>query len=95
MVDMTHDEMTFLVTGATSGVGHAIAAQLAGRGARVLLGARSANSGRATVSAIRSRTPQAELEVVAADLSDMKQVRSLAEQVRQHTSRRTTSPDSF
>lgn len=56
-------------------------------GARVLLGARSADGGRAAASAIRSRVPEADLEVVAADLSDMRQVRSLAEQVRQHTTR--------
>ncbi|MFC4081141.1 SDR family NAD(P)-dependent oxidoreductase [Amycolatopsis samaneae] len=84
---MRHEEKTYLVTGATSGVGYAVATQLAARGARVLLGARSAESGRAAASMIRSRVPEAELEVVAADLSDMTQVRSLAVQVRQHTTR--------
>jgi NAD(P)-dependent dehydrogenase (short-subunit alcohol dehydrogenase family) len=88
MMDMSHEQKSvFLVTGATSGVGHAIAAQLASRGARVLLGARSADSGRAAASAIRSRMPRTDLEVVAADLSDMTQVRLLADQVRQHTTR--------
>ncbi|WP_291418684.1 SDR family NAD(P)-dependent oxidoreductase [Actinophytocola sp.] len=85
---MSHEQKpVLLVTGATSGVGHAVAADLAAHGARVLLGARSTGSGHAAASAIRSRTPGAELEVVAADLSDMKQVRSLAGQVRQHTTR--------
>ena len=37
---------TFLVTGATSGVGEAIAAELAERGARVLVGARTTERGR-------------------------------------------------
>jgi len=87
MMNMNHEQKTFLVTGATSGVGHAITAQLAARGARVLLGARSVDSGRAAASAIRSRTPEADLEVVTADLSDMSQVRSLAEQVRQRATR--------
>ncbi|MGH3762161.1 MAG: SDR family NAD(P)-dependent oxidoreductase [Actinophytocola sp.] len=85
---MNHDQKpVYLVTGATSGVGHASAAQLATRDTRVLLGARSADSGHAAASAIRARTPKADLEVVVADLSDMRQVRSLAEQVLRHTTR--------
>jgi len=109
MNDMSHEQKTYLVTGATSGIGHAIATQLATRGARVLLGARSADSGHTAAAAIRSRAPKADLDVVAADLSDMKQVRSLAEQARQQTThldglvlnaaevrtRRELTPDGF
>lgn len=95
MTDMNHEQRgenattkpTCLVTGATSGVGRAIAAHLAARDSRVLVGARSSDRGHATASSIRSQTPDADLEVVAADLSDMRQVRSLADQVRQRTTR--------
>ena len=45
---------TFLVTGATSGVGEAIAAELAERRARVLVGARTAERGRLQQSEFRA-----------------------------------------
>jgi NAD(P)-dependent dehydrogenase (short-subunit alcohol dehydrogenase family) len=68
----------FLVTGATSGVGEAIATQLGERGAQVLIGARTTERGEAAAHRIRSRVPEADLQVVAADLSLMREVRSLA-----------------
>ena len=55
---------TFLVTGATSGVGEAIAAELAERRARVLVGARTAERGEAAAERIQSRVPEADLQVV-------------------------------
>jgi NAD(P)-dependent dehydrogenase (short-subunit alcohol dehydrogenase family) len=78
---------TFLVTGATSGVGEAIAAQLAERGARVLLGARTTERGEVAADRIRSRVPDADLGVAAADLSLMREVRSLAYEVMDSTKR--------
>lgn len=78
---------TFLITGATSGVGEAIAAQLSDRGARVLMGARTADRGEVAAERIRSRVPNADLEVVAADLSLMQEVRSLAYQILDSTPR--------
>jgi uncharacterized protein YbjT (DUF2867 family) len=62
---------TFLVTGATSGLGEAIATQLSERGARVLMGARTPERGQAAADRIRSRVPDADLEVAVADLSRM------------------------
>ena len=78
---------TFVVTGATSGVGEAIAAQLGERGARVLMGARTVDRGEAAAERIWSRVPRADLEVVAADLSLMQDVRSLAYQIMDSTPR--------
>ncbi len=78
---------TFLVTGATSGVGEAIATQLAERGVRVIVGARTPERGRAAAERIRSRVPDADLRVVAADLSLMRQVRALAYEVLDTTPR--------
>jgi NAD(P)-dependent dehydrogenase (short-subunit alcohol dehydrogenase family) len=77
----------YLITGATSGLGEAIAAQLGERGARVLMGARTADRGEAAAERIRSRVPNADLEVVAADLSLMREVRSLAYQILDSTPR--------
>jgi retinol dehydrogenase-14 len=78
---------TFLVTGATSGVGEAIATQLIERRARVMIGARTTERGQAAAERIRSRVPEADLLVVAGDLSLMREVRSLAYQVLDSTTR--------
>ena len=78
---------TFLVTGATSGVGEAIATQLGERGVRVIVGARTPERGHAAAERIRSRVPDADLRVVAADLSLMRQVRTLAYEVLDTTPR--------
>jgi NAD(P)-dependent dehydrogenase (short-subunit alcohol dehydrogenase family) len=78
---------TFLVTGATSGIGEAIAMQLSERGARVLMGARTPERGRVAADRVRTRVPDADLQVAAADLSLMQEVRSLAYQIMDSTPR--------
>jgi len=78
---------TFLVTGATSGIGEAIATQLGERGARVLMGARTAERGRVAADRVWARVPDADLQVAAADLSLMQEVRSLAYQIMDSTPR--------
>jgi NAD(P)-dependent dehydrogenase (short-subunit alcohol dehydrogenase family) len=78
---------TFLVTGATSGIGEAIATQLGERGARVFMGARTAERGDAAVDRILSHVPDADLQVVTGDLSLMRDVRSLAYEVMDKTPR--------
>jgi retinol dehydrogenase 12 len=78
---------TFLVTGATSGLGEAIAAQLGERGARVLMGARTVDRGEVAAERVRNRVPSADLEVMAADLSLMQEVRSLAYEILDSTPR--------
>ena len=83
----TEHRPTFLVTGATSGVGEAIATQLSARGAQVFMGARTAERGEAAVDRILSRVPDADLQVVAGDLSLMRDVRSLAYEVMDKTPR--------
>ncbi|MCA1655920.1 MAG: SDR family NAD(P)-dependent oxidoreductase, partial [Pseudonocardiaceae bacterium] len=72
----------YLVTGATSGIGEAIATELA-RHTRVLLGARTDERGQAAAARIRAAVPAADLEVVSADLSELTQVRALADRVRE------------
>jgi retinol dehydrogenase 12 len=78
---------TFLVTGATSGLGEAIASQLAERGARVVMGARTLARGHAAADRIRRRVPAANVQVAAADLSLMREVRALAYELRDSTPR--------
>ncbi|ORV50606.1 short-chain dehydrogenase [Mycobacterium europaeum] len=67
---------TALVTGATSGIGRAIALQLAERGVEVVVHGRSAERGEKTVREIESAGGRARF--VAADLTDSQDVRRLA-----------------
>ncbi len=68
---------TCLVTGGTSGIGQAVAAQLAQRGARVFLTGRDAARGASAVDAIRAAGGQAEFLPV--DFASLASVRALAE----------------
>lgn len=73
-----HDQKA-LVTGATSGLGRAIALQLARDGAEVIVHGRDTTRGAATVDAITGAGGRARF--VAADLSDLADLRRLTEDV--------------
>lgn len=70
--------ITCLVTGATSGIGEAITTQLAAGGANVVAVARTSESGDAALSRIRQDVPNADIEMLTADLSSLDQVSTLA-----------------
>ncbi|HEX4735657.1 MAG TPA: SDR family NAD(P)-dependent oxidoreductase [Thermoleophilaceae bacterium] len=72
---------TILITGATDGLGRALAADLAATGARLLVHGRDEARGRETVDAIRAESGNDNLELYIADLSELAQVRRLAEEV--------------
>jgi NAD(P)-dependent dehydrogenase (short-subunit alcohol dehydrogenase family) len=71
---------TFLVTGATSGLGRVTARVLAERGARVFVGCRTPAKGEATIAALRAAAPAVSLDLaaLACDLGDLASVRSAA-----------------
>jgi NAD(P)-dependent dehydrogenase (short-subunit alcohol dehydrogenase family) len=71
-----------LVTGGTSGVGRGIARALAASGARVIIVSRDAGRAAAAAEALRRQTGNASVDWVAADLSSMSSVRTLADTVR-------------
>jgi NAD(P)-dependent dehydrogenase (short-subunit alcohol dehydrogenase family) len=68
---------TALVTGATAGIGYAIALELAEQGAEVIVHGRDAERGAKAVQEIENHGGKARF--VAADLSSAKDVRALAE----------------
>jgi retinol dehydrogenase 12 len=72
---------SFLVTGANSGIGRALAEALAARGDRVILAARSAERTTPVVDAIRGRTPGARVSFLHLDLADFGSIRQAADEV--------------
>jgi NAD(P)-dependent dehydrogenase (short-subunit alcohol dehydrogenase family) len=74
-------ESTVLVTGATDGLGKAVAAELAGAGANVLLHGRDDARGEQTLREIRDGTGSDKLAWCKADLASLQEVRALAERI--------------
>ena len=70
-----------LVTGGSSGIGKAVAKQLAGQGADVIVHGRDADRGAAVVDAIAADGGRARF--VGADLTRLEELESLAEQAGQ------------
>jgi NAD(P)-dependent dehydrogenase (short-subunit alcohol dehydrogenase family) len=75
------DEQTILITGATDGLGRALAAELASEGATLLIHGRDDAKGRETIEAIRARTGNEDLHWLRADLASLDEARALAEEV--------------
>ena len=71
-------QQTILVTGATDGLGRALAERLAPSGARLLLHGRDAGRGAETLRAIQATTGNARLEFVQADFASLAEVRAMA-----------------
>ncbi len=75
------EEQTILITGATDGLGRALATALAAEGASVLVHGRSEERARKTLEAIEAETGSQQLRCVFADLGSLEQVRQLARRV--------------
>jgi NAD(P)-dependent dehydrogenase (short-subunit alcohol dehydrogenase family) len=74
-------EQTILVTGATSGLGLALAQALAKQGATLLLHGRDGKRGLATLDEIKQQTGNKKLRFYQADLASLRQTSDLARQV--------------
>ena len=73
---------TAVVTGVTSGLGEHTVLELARKGARVVMAARSETKLRAAVDDVRRMLPQADLATLHVDLADLSSVRRAAEEAR-------------
>ncbi len=72
---------TALVTGATSGIGKAIAVGLARMGAEVAITARDEAKGKAALDEIRLDAPGAEMQLFLCDFGSLASIRALAAEV--------------
>lgn len=82
MVDTgTVQGRNFLVTGANSGIGRAVATALAEQGGRVILAGRSAQRMQPVLEELRARRPDADVRFLMLDLADLASVRQAAGQV--------------
>jgi NAD(P)-dependent dehydrogenase (short-subunit alcohol dehydrogenase family) len=80
-------ERTILVTGATDGLGRALAGELAAQGATVLVHGRNAQRGEAALAEVAGRATGAAPRLLIADLASLAQVRGLADEVASCTDR--------
>jgi NAD(P)-dependent dehydrogenase (short-subunit alcohol dehydrogenase family) len=78
---------TILITGATDGLGRALAHELAKTGATLLLHGREDERGQQTIEEIRAATGNESLEWLRADLASLDQVRELAAEVQRRHDR--------
>jgi NAD(P)-dependent dehydrogenase (short-subunit alcohol dehydrogenase family) len=75
------DGKVCLVTGASAGIGRAIAHGLAAQGAGVVLVCRNRERAEATQAAIRSATGNNNIDIALADLSSQAEIRRLAQEL--------------
>jgi len=76
-----------VITGATSGIGKETAKALALKGAHVVIVGRNSKKCISAVNTIKKKTSNNQVDYLCADLSDLKQVRNLAKQLKQDYSR--------
>ena len=74
-------EQTILITGATDGLGRALASGLAALGATLLIHGRDDARGHETLAEIRTRTGNEQLHWLRADLASLDEVRALAQRL--------------
>ncbi len=72
-----------IITGATSGIGKETAFALAEKGGSVIVVSRNDKKCISTVKAIKKKTGNNHVDHISADLSDLKQVRNLARQLKE------------
>ena len=85
-MDTMRDKLV-MITGASSGIGHETARQLAQQGAEILMVSRDPERGRGAQASVATAATGKPPVLLLADLSSQASIRRLAEQVRSHSSR--------
>jgi NAD(P)-dependent dehydrogenase (short-subunit alcohol dehydrogenase family) len=78
---------TVLITGGTSGIGQALAAALAEKGASILIVSRDEEKCRSVAEDIKTQTGNPNLSYIPADLSSQAEIRKLSEKVNHELDR--------
>ncbi len=73
-----------LVTGATAGIGLAVAEALASLGAEVIIHGRNPTKTRAVASQVQTKTGNPRVGFLLSDFEDLKQVRRMADEYKEH-----------
>jgi NAD(P)-dependent dehydrogenase (short-subunit alcohol dehydrogenase family) len=76
------EQQIILITGATDGLGRAVASELAGQRATLLLHGRSEERGMRALAEIRAQTGNHKLAYYQADFESLSEVRDLAERIQ-------------
>lgn len=74
---------TIVITGANSGIGYEAATILAGRGAEIVMAVRNYEKGQKAIQSIQNVHPNAKLQLMRLDLSELASIRHFAEEFRQ------------
>lgn len=74
------DGKTILITGGSSGIGFEAAAELAAKGAEIILAVRNEEKGNRAVQRIQGNHPNAKVSVMYLDLGELNSVKQFAEQ---------------
>lgn len=72
----------FLVTGANSGLGLGTTKELAKKGAKVIMAVRNLDKGKTAFNQIKKEIPNADIELMKVDLSDLNSVRDFAKEFK-------------
>lgn len=70
----------FLITGANSGLGLEASSVLAGKGAHIIMAVRNMEKGKEAAAKIKSKYPNAKLELMQLDLADFDSIRKFSEE---------------
>jgi len=81
------EDKTVLITGSTDGIGKQAALELAGMGAWVILHGRKASKAKEVLEGIAQKTGNDKLDFFVADLSSLKQIRSMGAKIRRKYNR--------